>query len=377
MEPFPAGEGLARAVIGLAGELRGRGVRTGSKGVMDGLRSALAVGPGSAADLRRALAANLVHSPEEEEIFNRLFDLHLLGRGESGEREPSVLPGRGPEQVALSLVRRAGPEEAGQGPRLSPYSPVEVLGRRDLRAIGPDEIGPHETLLAERMEALLTHPSRRRRPGQRKRRVDFRRTFRRSLDSGGEILKLAHSGPKPKRRRLILLLDVSGSMTAHTRFMLLFARTWLKARPRRVEVFAFSTRLRRLTPLLRDRTWDQSLAEIGRLMPEWSGGTRIGRALAQLLSGQGRGVVGPTSLVTLVSDGWDRGDTDLLQRQMARLARRAWRVVWLNPLLGSPGYEPLCAGMKAALRHLDLFLPAHSLDSLVEAGRIMEAELGR
>jgi uncharacterized protein with von Willebrand factor type A (vWA) domain len=166
-------------------------------------------------------------------------------------------------------------------------------------------------------------------------------------------------------------------MTAHTRFMLLFARLWLKARPRLVEVFAFSTRLRRLTPLLRDRTWEQSLAEIGRLMPEWSGGTRIGRALNQLLSGRGRGVVGPASLVTLVSDGWDRGDTGLLHRQMARLARKAWRVVWLNPLLGSPGYEPLCAGMKAALEHLDLFLPAHSTESLVAASRMMEDELTR
>ena len=375
MEPLPTGRGLARAVTGLAGELRARGVGIGSRGVMDSLRSAALVGPGSAPDLRRALAANLTHSPEEKEIFDHLFDLHILGRQSGTEPETLVLPGAWPEQISLSPVRRAG-EEDDQGRKLSPYSPVEVLGKKDLREIGPGRFGPYEDLLIRRMEALLTHSSRRRRPGQRKRRVDFRRTFRRSLDSGGEILELARSGPKPKQRRLILLLDVSGSMTAHTRFMLLFARIWLKARPRLVEVFAFSTRLRRLTPLRTDRTWERSLAEIGRLMPEWSGGTRIGQALAQLLSGRGRGVVGPSSLVTLVSDGWDRGDTELLRRQMARLARKAWRVVWLNPLLGSPGYEPLCAGMKTALEHLDLFLPAHSADSLVAAGRKLAAEMG-
>jgi len=366
-----AGRGLVRASLALAEGLRRDGVAVGLDRVLDGLRSMALVGPNSSADLRRALACNLVASPEEEALFDRLFDRLFLGR----EAEWS-----GPDQArprTASLGWSLGLVETAETPRdrAAPYSPEEVLGRRDLRRLVGQEADRALALLEERLAELLSRPSRRRRPGGRRGRLDFRRTWRLSLSAGGEIVRLAHSRPRTRRRRLVLLLDVSGSMDAHARFLLLFARSWLRAMPGRVEVFAFSTGLKRLTPLLARPSLEAALDEISRLMPEWSGGTRIGASLAQLNLGPWRGLLGSSTVAVIYSDGWDRGDIPLLGRQMARLARAVRAVVWLNPLAGCPDYQPLCAGMRSALPHLDRLLPAHDVASLIDGSRLVEEML--
>jgi len=370
--PAP-GQGLVAATAALSRALQESGIKVGLRGLLDALRAAALVGPESGPDLRRALAANLVASPQEEQIFNRLFDRLFLGLEEEPQ-EPETGPGPQLKPQPLSLVKPAGQDD-DLSAALTPYSPEEVLAHKDLRQMSQAEIDQVFQLLAQRLAQLLVRPSRRFRPRGRRARIDFRRTWRQSLPLGGEILRLAHARRRIKLRRLIFLLDVSGSMENHTRSLLLFARAWLKARPGKVEVLAFSTRLKRLTPLLADLPWPSALDKIGRLMPEWSGGTRIGQALKELLAGFGRGLVGPSSLVVVASDGWDRGQIDLLKRQMARLKRRARRVIWLNPLMGAPDYEPLCAGMRAALPHLDRLLPAHSLDSLVKASDVLQEAL--
>ncbi len=369
----PSGQGLLGSVTALAHGLRARGVRLGQKSVMDGLRAAALVGPERSEDLREALKANLTVSQEEVEVFEALFETLFLGRSGPGEEEASAtVPSLTPEPASLRLIGPALGEERRRA--VSPYSPLEVLAGKNLRDLGEGEFGRAEEYLTLRLENFLKRKSRRRRPGEGP-RVDFRRTWRRSVSLGGEIMELAKTRRRIKERELVILLDVSGSMNAHTRFMLYLARIWLKARPGKVQVYAFSTRLRKLTRLLADRSWESVLGEVGRLMPEWSGGTRIGTALSSLMSGHGRAHVGPRSVVVLISDGWDRGDIDLLERQMRRLKRRVRRLIWLNPLLGSPGYEPICAGMSAALKNLDLFLPVRTAADLAAAGRTLATEL--
>jgi len=368
-----SGQGLAAATATLARALKESGSRVGLKGLLDALRAAALVGVESEQDLRFALKANLVASQDEAEIFDRLFDrIFLRGEAEKGPR------GIAPEAAGLGascLIPETGREEPEGTLPLSPSSPAEVLFQRDLRHLAEGEAEPALAVLDSLLAGMLTRPSRRLKPGGRRGRVDFRRSWRQSISLGGEIFSLPRLKPRIKNRRLVLMLDVSGSMEIHTRFLLHFARLWLKARPGQVEVFAFSTRLRRLTGLLADRSLEAALGEIGRVMPEWAGGTRIGQAVQELLTGPGRGAVNSSTVVAVVSDGWDRGDIPFLKRQMERLSFRARRVVWLNPLLATPGYEPLCAGMAAALPHVDRFLPAHSVESLIQAAETFKEML--
>lgn len=366
------GRGLVKAAAALTLALRRSGSTVGLGSLMDALRAVDFIGPADDMDLRQALAANLTASRAELETFNRLFDRYFLGLE---DREPPLPPTETGRHGALAPV--PGRYPAGEDERTSPYSPAEVLATRDLRDLAGDEEKLVQQRLIRQLTRLLNRPSRRRRPGRGGNRIDFRRTLRRSLSLGGEPLVLVPSRRRERPRRLLLLLDVSGSMDVSTRTMIHFAKAWLRARPGKVEVYAFSTRLRRLTRIMTDRPLSAALEEIGRLMPEWSGGTRIGGSLAELLSEGSFGPVSSSTVTAIWSDGWDRGDIDLLERQMARLARRSRRVAWLNPLMGDPQYQPICAGMRAALPYVDRLIPAHSLETLLDAGRILEQTLKR
>jgi uncharacterized protein with von Willebrand factor type A (vWA) domain len=203
--------------------------------------------------------------------------------------------------------------------------------------------------------------------------VDLRRTLRRSLRHGGEVLGWARSERKPKPRPLVILADISGSMELYSRLLLLFAYGLAKALEQPVEAFVFGTRLTRITRQLRGCDADGAIREVSRRVPDWSGGTRIGEALRAFNVRWGRRVLGRGCVVLLISDGWDRGEPERLRAEMARLQQSCHRLIWLNPLKGSPGYEPLTRGMQAALPHADDFLPAHSLGSLEALGRKLEA----
>src|SRR5574341_408284 len=203
-------------------------------------------------------------------------------------------------------------------------------------------------------------PSRRRCAG-RGREADLRRTLSRSLRCGGEILRFERPQRKRRSRPIVLLADISGSMERYTRPRLFFtyalAGSAAFGGSGGTEAFTFGTRLTRITPALRLGDLDRALHEVARVVPDWSGGTRIGEALAAFNREWGARVLSHGAVVLLLSDGWDRGDPDLLRREMARLQRNAWRLVWLNPLLGSPEYEPLARGMRAALPFVDDFRP--------------------
>jgi uncharacterized protein with von Willebrand factor type A (vWA) domain len=187
---------------------------------------------------------------------------------------------------------------------------------------------------------------------------------RRNLRYGGEILDWAEREPKRKPRPLVILADVSGSMERYTRLLLLFTYGLARALEQKVEAFVFSTRLTRITRGLQERNLDRALREVSLAVPDWSGGTRIGDALRTFNFDWGRRVLGRGAITLVISDGWDCGDVEVLREEIARLQRSSRRLIWLNPLLGSPEYEPLTRGIQAALPYIDDFLPVHNLDSL-------------
>jgi uncharacterized protein with von Willebrand factor type A (vWA) domain len=192
--------------------------------------------------------------------------------------------------------------------------------------------------------------------------VDLRRTIRRSLRRGGEIVELAYRRRKIQKTRVVLLADVSGSMDLYSRFLIQFVYA-LQHALGQVETLVFSTSLTRITDAMSEDDLRRALDEVARTVPDWSGGTKIGASLRAFLE-RFPGLVTPRTVVIVISDGWDTGDIAILEQAMAELHRRAGRVIWLNPLLGSPGYEPICQGMRAALPFVDVFASAHNLESL-------------
>ncbi len=243
------------------------------------------------------------------------------------------------------------------------YSDRELLRRKDFSEADEIELDAIKRLLDELAWVIGSRRTRRTRPGGAN-WIDLRHMFRRNLRYGVELVEWDYKQPKFKPRPLVVLADISGSMERYTRLLLYFAYSISKGFSQNVETFVFSTRLTPITHLLRERDVDRALGEVSRGVPDWSGGTRIGEALKTFNYSWARRVLGRGAVVLLISDGWDTGDPEVLRREMARLQRSCYRLIWLNPLLGSVDYEPLTRGMQAALPYVDDFLPVHNLASL-------------
>ncbi|MBO0682960.1 MAG: VWA domain-containing protein [Candidatus Dormibacteraeota bacterium] len=332
------------------------------------------------AAFRDSLRACFVSRKDERPIFEAAFDIFWTppdARAVAGQ-----IPGRSrplplaPERArawleALGLNQSQMPrpaDEDGVPPSSSGYSEKEMLRQKDFEEMTWLEMEQIKRLLQQAPWRIAERRTRRLRPahgGQ----VDLRRTARQSIRSSGELIRLLHRQPRRRRRPVILLCDVSGSMERYTRLLLVFAHAI--ARREDVETFVFSTRLTRITRLLRRRDIDQALHNVGRQVHDFSGGTRIGQALAEFNRRWARRVLGHGAVVIVVSDGWDRGDPSLLAAELERLRRMSHRLIWLNPLLGSEGYEPVTRGMAAALPHTDDFLAAHNLEALDELGALL------
>lgn len=251
-------------------------------------------------------------------------------------------------------------------------SSVEVLRHRDVAQLSPAERAEMRRLVALLQPFAPDRVSRRHQASHRG-RVDVPRTVRRLLRSGGEVGRLARHTHRRKPRRLVLLIDVSGSMRPYADALLRFAHVAVRLRPATTEVFTVGTRLTRITRELRQRDPDQALAAGSRAIPDWSGGTRLGEALKAFLDRWGQRGTARQAVVAVFSDGWERGDASLLDEQMRRLSRLARRVVWVNPHKGKEGFAPLTAGMVAALPHVDELVAGHSLAALEQ----VVAALGR
>jgi uncharacterized protein with von Willebrand factor type A (vWA) domain len=279
------------------------------------------------------------------------------------------------------LVDQGLPEESWQPAEGADdgEAPLGVLASAAevLRAKSFDELSEAERLQADHIiRALAVHlptrRSRRYRSSPYGRRFDQRRTLRASLRTQGEPFRRAWRERRERVRPLVLILDVSGSMSPYSRALMQFGFAAMRA-GRRVEVFCFGTRLTRVTKALARSEPDDAMREVSAAVVDWNGGTRIGASLKELLDRWSQHVAMRGAVVVLCSDGLERGEPALLAAQVARLSRLAHRLIWVNPLKGSPRYEPLARGMAAALPHVDVFLAGHNLESLESLCEVLEA----
>lgn len=381
---IPERPALLRNVVHFARALRRLGVETTPTQVEALLDAVDWVDLRDRARFRATARCVLVSRREHLATFDRLFDLFWSRDAERPRQEIDLglqlrrrVEQKRREALALDRDSSAGgdlPEVESDviEPTIAP-SDQEILRHKDFAELSDDERRQVTALL---LRQPLRWPPRRTRRGIPARRgtVDLRRTIRKSLARGGEPVELLHRRRKLRPRPIVALLDVSGSMEAYARILLQWLYT-LRVATDRLEVFVFGTRLTRLTRELRGRDVDRALREATARVRDWGGGTRIGESFRRFNFDWARRVLGRGSVVLVLSDAWDRGEPEFLECETARLARHASRLMWLNPLLGSTGYEPTAAGISAVLPHVDDFLPVHDLHSLERLAEVLE-ELG-
>ncbi len=316
--------------------------------------------------------ATLLARPEDVELYDRVFAAYWE-HGPAATMRPAaavqpVTVLLDDDEAPLDEGERADDSAEGEVEAVR-YSPTEVLRHRDFGECTDEELAETHRLMEALRIGASTRPSRRHRPAGRKgSRPDLRRTVRRSIRTAGETIERVRSTPSERPRRLVLLADVSGSMEPYSRSLLRFVHAAASGRTR-VEVFTLGTRLTRLTRELSSRDPDAAFERATAAVADWAGGTRLGEMIGEFndqwgVRGMARGAV-----VVILSDGWDRGDPEVLGEQMGRLHRVAHKVIWVNPLKATPGYEPLARGMAAALPHVDRFVEGHSLAALEQLAK--------
>ena len=376
-EPEHPGTGLTRRLTLVVASMRAAGTRVGVGELLGAHRALDAVDPADRTAAYFALRASLCSRHEDLAVFDAAFARWFAPRAQRPE-PPAVLD----EVASLVLPSVAVPGveipmhqalEAEVVP--AAWSDVELLRDKDFAGYSDDErrrargvIRRLAASVPQRMSHRTRRASRRGAPPHAA-RPDLRRTLRASLRSDGDPIERHWRTPAPRPRRLVLICDVSGSMAPYSRMLLQYVQAAVAAH-RRVEAFAFGTRLTRITRELATRDPDRAIERAAAAVHDWSGGTRIGEALGTLNREHGRRL-GRGAVVVILSDGWDRGDPDVLGAEMARLRRCAHRVIWLNPLKAHPGYEPLARGMAAALPHADHFLAGSTLRSFEELADLL------
>jgi uncharacterized protein with von Willebrand factor type A (vWA) domain len=374
--------GLQR-LVGFGRMLRRRGLAVGTGRILTFCRAVAALDRIDRTGVYWAGRVAMVARKEDLAAYDAAFDEWFPASRQSrdvlamisGQDQPMGVP---PELEVL--LDRGIPEESWEPAEGSEDGevPVGVLasGAEVLRAKSFDELSETERIQADHViRALAVHlptrRSRRYRPSPYGRRFDQRRTLRASLRTQGEPFRRAWRDRRRRVRPLVLILDVSGSMSAYSRALMQFGFAAKRA-GRRVEVFCFGTRLTRVTRALARSEPDDALREVAAAVVDWNGGTRIGASLKELLDRWSQHVAMRGSVVVLCSDGLERGDPGLLAAQVARLSRLCHRLIWVNPLKGSPRYEPLARGMAASLPYVDVFLAGHNLESLESLCEVLE-----
>ncbi|MBF0276673.1 MAG: VWA domain-containing protein [SAR324 cluster bacterium] len=334
-------------------------------------------------DFKNGARTILISKHEHISLFDRAFDLFWQARDQGAllDLDMRVLvPPQQTEKKKILEIAPASDEEKDLPDRESDeplidtvytYSAREILKQKDFADLSPEEMHEIKLLIQSMNWQLEQRRTRRKTADSRGVYLDMRRTFRGNLHFGGEPLKLAWKSRKLKRRPLVVISDISGSMERYSRVLLKFIYAISNGLDH-VESFVFSTRLTRVTRQLRGRDIDSALDEAIAAIHDWAGGTRIGEALKTFNYQWGRRVLGQGAIVIVISDGWDRGDPQLLSHELNRLQLSCQRLIWLNPLLGAENYEPLTRGIQAALPFIDDFLPIHNLSSLEQLGSLLE-----
>jgi uncharacterized protein with von Willebrand factor type A (vWA) domain len=380
------GRGTLPNMMAFARALKQLGVKVSLSQVIDAARSADLVDVAEKQDFRALLRSNLILQKEDFPVFDMVFD--CFWREQSYERVPmETLEIQGTptesgaeqggdeegleEAVAEASAKENIPLENLEEFSIPTYSPQELLNRKDFSEMGVEESRAIARAILLIATKIATQISRRKKVGRKGSTVDPRWTMRKSMKYGGEIVELVNRKRRIKKTKVVLLCDVSGSMDCYSRFLIQFMYG-LQNELWGVETFVFSTSLSRITHLIRTKDIGNALEKISGSILGWSGGTNIGRSLHTFNRNFAPSMVTHRSVVVIISDGWDRGDVSLLEREMQDLKRRCKKIIWLNPLLASDNYEPLCKGMQAALPYLDLFLSVHNVNSLVTLGRTLQ-----
>ena len=375
----PGGHILAN-LLRFAEVLRRLGLDAGPANVLDMVRATEHVHIGRRGEFYQAARSIFVHRRQDLPVFDEAFNvfwrkpntarsgMDLRSMGEQRRfRKPQVSAGRDePMDDSLALEGDPDDESVSNIDLTRTYSAREVLRQKDFSQFTGQEIAEARRMMAALRWDLGHRRTRRMVPGEGA-GLDLRRSLRHSLQYGGEMFELSERGPKVRARSLALICDVSGSMERYTRMLLHFIHTIASGQspsPLQIEAFLFATRLTRITRQLRYRSIDQAITEVSRAVPDWAGGTRIGDAVKTFNYQWLRRTLRGQAIVMIISDGWDRGEPELLARETSRLQRSCHRLIWLNPLLGSASYQPLTQGMQAALPYVDDFLPVHNMNSL-------------
>ncbi len=380
------GQGTAPNVLAFSRVLKELGIKIGLSQTLDASRALEYVDVGRRADFQAVLRSNLVSNKEELALFERAFDLFWRARPpQESFTETSDIPSLPPEEPQIEQgsgesmedllesfsAGESGKDGAAEQIPIPTYSPSESLSKKDFSDLGIEESRAIRRAILMIATKIATQVSRRKKRATKGEEVDPRSTMRKSIKYGGEIIELARRKRRIKKTRVVLLCDVSGSMDCYSRFLIQFMYG-LQNELWGVETFVFSTSLSRITHLIRSKEIAGALERISHSVVGWSGGTNIGRSLATFNRDFAPSLVTHRTVVVVISDGWDRGDVSVLEREMQALKRRCYKMVWLNPLLASDHYEPLCKGMQAALPYIDHFLSVHNLNSLVTLGRTLQ-----
>jgi uncharacterized protein with von Willebrand factor type A (vWA) domain len=376
-------------VLAFCNLLRDLGLSVSLSRTIDVYRSLEFIQVTNKQDFYYALKTNLISSREESATFDKAFqlfwsflfqpdqepppdeedeqlDIDAPPQEQEQEQETSR-----EEELHLEDWLKEKPDEESEEMEMASYSALEVLGQKDFSTLKPEEVRKIRQAIALVARRLATKLSRRKVPDPKGRKLDLRRTMRKNIKYGGEVVELAQRRRKVKKVRLVLICDVSGSMDCYSSFLIQFMYG-LQNELAGVETVVFSTRLTRVTQLLRGRDVAKALRQISQAALDWSGGTNIGKCIKSFNDWIGRDILTPHTVAIILSDGWDRGDPALLSNEMRRLKSNCYRLIWLNPLLGSANYQPLCQGMKSALPFVDYFLPVHNLDSLLRLGKVIK-----
>ena len=373
------GDVLLSNLLTFGALLRRGGIQVTLGQSLDGLRALELVDLGERSQVFHTLRSLWVTRHEDLRLFDTLFARFWFSHWQRPAARPTPAPraprhnsdDRRPFTIVNYLAHKARKleREIDVSDRSGTFTDQESLQHKDFSALSEAELRTVRRMIQNLAWRACERRTRRREPHRRGDRLDLRTTLRQAARHHGVPLRLARSRPRIKPRPMVLLADVSGSMEKLSRLVLQFffgLSHGLRRSSAEVETFLFGTRLTRVTPHLRLRNIDQAIAAAARAVPDWSGGTRIGDSLRTFRRRWGRRVLRRGAVVVVLSDGWERGDSTRLRREMARLQGRCHRLVWLNPLAGRADYRPVVEGMAAALPHVDDFLPVHNLQSLHE-----------
>ena len=360
--------GAERIVTGFCAALRAAGLSVPTGSVVTFAEALSRVGLEEQTGVYWAGRATLVRRVEDLPVYDRVFDSYWRGRVGRADQAPELEPVTvGVDQDGSGEGEAASPQVPDGEVLAVRYSAVEVLRRKDLGELSAAEWAEARRIISALRVTTELRSSRRRRParGHGRGHPDLRGTVRRNLRRGGVPIERAWKVPVLRPRRTVFLLDVSGSMEPYARALARFAHAAVGSRRSgQVEVFAFGTRLTRITKQLARRDPDSALSAAAESVADWSGGTRIGSVLQEFNDRWGVRGLARGATVVICSDGWDRGDPELVASEMRRLARVAHRIIWVNPLKASPGYAPLARGMAAALPYVDQFVEGNAVASL-------------